>query len=84
MKKFWEEVKRCIEEILEINLQLEPKLFLLSIYPAKCNIQKKHRIFLDVGLLLAKRVIAIAWKEVDRPRIGNDSALIKDYVCNQG
>ena len=84
IKKFWEEVKQCIEEILEINLQLEPKLFLLGIYPAKCNIQKKHRIFLDIGLLLAKRVIAIAWKEVDRPRIGNDSALRKDYVCNQG
>ena len=43
IKKFWEEVKQCIEEILEINLQLEPKLFLLGIYLAKCNIRKLHR-----------------------------------------
>lgn len=70
IKDFWEEVKQCIEEILEIKLHLEPKMFLLGIYPANCNIRKKHRLFLDIGLLLAKRVIAIAWKEVDRPRIG--------------
>lgn len=63
-------MKQCIEEILEIKLHLEPKMFLLGIYPANCNIRKKHRLFLDRGLLLAKRVIATAWKEVDRPRIG--------------
>ena len=50
----------CIEEILEINLKLEPYFFLLGIYPANSNIRKKHRIFLDIGLLLAKRVFAIA------------------------
>lgn len=70
IKKFWEEVKQCIEEILEIKLHLEPKIFLLGIYPANCNIRKKHRLFLDIGLLLAKRVIALTWKEMDRPRIG--------------
>ena len=42
IRKFWEEVKQCIEEILEINLQLEPKLFLLGIYPAKCTLRKKN------------------------------------------
>lgn len=70
IKKFWEEVKQCIEEMLEIKLHLEPKIFLLGIYPANCDIRKKHRSFLDIGLLLAKRVIALTWKEMDRPRIG--------------
>lgn len=70
VNKFWEEVKQFIEEILQINLQLEQNLFLLGTYPANCDIRKMHRIFLDIGLLLAKRVIAIAWKEVQRPRIG--------------
>lgn len=62
-------MRQCTEEILEIKLHLEPKLFLLGIYQANFNIRKKHRLFLDIALLLAKRVIAMAWKEVDRPRI---------------
>lgn len=45
IKDFWGEVKQCIEEILEIKLHLEPKMFLLGIYPANCNIRKKHRLF---------------------------------------
>lgn len=49
---------------------LEPKLFLLGIYPPNRNIRKKHGLFLDTGLLLAKRVIALALKDVDRPRKG--------------
>lgn len=45
IKEFWGEVKQCIEEILEIKLHLEPKMFLLGIYPANCNVRKKHSYF---------------------------------------
>lgn len=71
IKKFWEEVKECFEEILGVHLLLEPKLFLLGIYPPNCNISK-NRLFLDIGLLLAKRVIAVAWKDVDKGRWFSD------------
>lgn len=30
--------------------------------------QKKHQLFLEIGLLLAKRVTAVAWKQTDRLR----------------
>lgn len=90
IKKFWEEVKQCIEEILEINLRFKPKICLFDIYPANCNIRKKYRLFIDIGLLLAKRVIAIAWKEMDRPRIGkwffrngSNYALRKDHIYSE-
>lgn len=69
MKKFRQEVKECIEEVLGIQLHLEPKLFLLGIYPPNCN-RKRNLLFLDIGLLVAERVFAVAWKEVEGKRVG--------------
>lgn len=55
MKKFWEEVKRCFEEILGIHLLLEAKL--LGIDSPNCDIKKKLSFISGKGLILAKIVI---------------------------
>lgn len=62
IKKFLEEVKECIEGILGVELDLEPRLVLLGIYPPHSKIRKRDLLFLDVGLLVAERVFAEAWK----------------------
>lgn len=69
IQMFWEEVRLMIEKILAIKLTLEPKLFILGLYPNGHGIQKSEQIFLDLCLLQAKRLIALSWKNISRPRI---------------
>ena len=46
---------------------LDPKLFLLGLYPEKHNYSKNERVFIDPGLLYAKTCIAMFWKKVNKP-----------------
>ena len=69
VNKFWEAVRRCIQDIIPIQIPLDAKLFLLGLYPEKYNIRKGHRIFLEIGILLAKRIIALSWKKVGMPSL---------------
>ena len=62
VKKFWEAVRMCLQDFLPIQIPLDAKLVLLGLYPEKYNIRKGHRIFLEIGILLAKRIIALSWK----------------------
>ena len=48
---------------------LNAKPFLLGLYPEKYNIRKGHRIFLEIGILLAKIIIALSWKKVGMPSL---------------
>lgn len=49
-----------MEEILSIQLTLEPKLFLSGCFPKARNLRKKEQICLDLCLLQAKRMIALS------------------------
>ena len=69
VKEFWEEVKGELQKILAINIELDPKLFLLGLYPTGHKIKRSEQIFLDFGLLQAKRVIALSWKSIRKPSI---------------
>ena len=69
IKEFWEEVRKELQWILLINIELDPKLFLLGLYPVGQKIKNCEITFLDLGFLQAKRVIALSWKRTRKPSI---------------
>ncbi len=48
---------------------LSPTAFILGLYPDNLKTKKSPRIFVDLSLLIAKRVIALSWKNTRRPRV---------------
>lgn len=68
--KFWREVSHAIFKMLGIHLPLHPKLFILGIYPTTPIIQTKKKALINMCLLQAKRLIALSWKNLNGPHIG--------------
>lgn len=60
VQQFWREIKQTLETILGIKLVLDPKLFILGLYPDRHHMSRKIISALDLCLLLAKRVIALS------------------------
>ena len=58
-----------IDQMISKKLPLDPKLFILGIYPTDCQLQSKEFKLVDMCILQAKRIIAFNWKCVDGPRI---------------
>lgn len=67
IKHFWLEVKDQIEKIISKKITLDPSLFILALYPEKHNFSKTDSIFIDISSLMAKRCIALTWKNVSGP-----------------
>ena len=68
--KFWREVPHAIYDMLDINLPLHPKLFILGISPNYPIVQNKKKAQINICLLNAKRLIALSWKNVNKPHLG--------------
>lgn len=79
VKSFWQDVINMIDQIVSKKLPLDPKLFILGIYPTNPYLQSKESRFIDMCILQAKRIIALNWKNVDGPRIG---MWIKEMASN--
>ena len=78
----------CIQDILSIQITLGAKPFLLGLYPGNYNIRKGHRIFVEIGIWLAKRIIALSWKKVGMPSLSKwiselSTTLRKNYIHYQ-
>ena len=69
VSEFWLECGQEMQKILDINVVPEPTFFLLGIYPRDHTFKRSTRRFIDIGLLLAKRVIAMSWKSLYKPSI---------------
>lgn len=67
LKSFWEEVRVIIERIISKQILLDPKLFLLGLYPEKPNYSRDERVFIDLSLLYAKKCVALLWTKSHRP-----------------
>lgn len=67
MQKFWKETLCLICQLTEENVPLDPKLCLFHMYPSTLVVNTKKRKLIDFSLLQAKRVIALKWKETQRP-----------------
>lgn len=66
---FWEEVRVIIEKIIMKPILLDPKLFLLGLYPENHNYRKYEKAFINLSLLNAKRCKALLWKKTHRPSV---------------
>lgn len=60
IQKFWQEVKQCTQNILQIQVPLIPQLFILGLHPDNLKLKKNQRIFVDLSVLMAKRVITFS------------------------
>lgn len=69
IQTFWVETKNTIENIISKQIILDPKLFIMSLYPSKHTYSKAEMSFIDTSLLIAKRCIALNWKNTNAPSI---------------
>ncbi len=67
IKKFWVEVKNLIEKIILKQITLDSKLFIMALYPDKHNFNKAESTFIYFSSLIAKRCIALNWKNMNGP-----------------
>lgn len=71
VQRFWKEIKQALDIILGTQLALDPKLFILGLYPDGHLMSRKVITALDLCLLLAKRVIALSWRKTSKPKYIN-------------
>lgn len=77
LRGFWGEIKKEIDTILEIDVALEPMLFLLGAIP-KGVYNVDQRYALRILLLVAKKMITVNWREVKPPTIGQWTQRLKN------
>lgn len=68
LQEYWDGVKRIIEQILDIKIKLDPKLFILGI-PSGLQMGKKKTYLLRTLLLIAKKTITVLWLQPQPPNI---------------
>lgn len=62
VKIFWEKVINLLSQIIGDVISLHPKICILNIYPNNFVPAANNRTLLTIGLLEAKRCIAMCWK----------------------
>ena len=69
VNEFWREVRGEIQKIISMRVELDPKLFLLGIYPEGHRMERCDIVFFNLCLLQARRTIALSWKSSGKPSI---------------
>lgn len=67
---FWVLIKQTVKSIISKDLPLEPSFIILGLYPKNSRFTKSERLFIDICLLQAKRLIASHWKNIRGPSVG--------------
>lgn len=70
LQQFWKSVVECISLIIGKEVPLRAKLCVLGIYPEDFVVTLQQSLLIDFGLLQARRIIALLWKNMDTPSIG--------------
>lgn len=90
IQKFWQEINQGILNILQIQIPLVPYLIIFGLYPDNFNFKKHQQIFVDLSVLVAKRVIALSWKNTNSPsekrllsELCSTLPIEKNYVYNE-
>ena len=55
-----------IFQIVSVKVSLHPKVFILGLYPINPHLKNQIKTPIDMCLLQAKRLIALAWTSVNR------------------
>lgn len=70
IRTFWGAIKQTVKDIISKDLPLEPSFIILGLYPKHTGYTKSEKLFIDICLLQAKMLIALHWKNIRRPSIG--------------
>lgn len=76
--EFWKEISHAIYNMLYINLILY--INCSYIYPIDPIFQNKKKAPINICLLHAKRLIALSWKNVNRPHLGQRLGEMSSYL----
>lgn len=79
LQEFWKEVLDVISEMIGEYIPMDPKLCLLHIYPENVSVSASIQKLVDFSLLQAKRVVALEWKNIQRPTL---SHWTKEMISN--
>lgn len=79
IKTFWVEIKNLLEKIISKQIVLDSKLFIMALYPDNHKFNKAETTFIDFSLLIAKRCVALNWKNVKGP---SASQWLKQMLSN--
>ncbi len=56
--------------MLNVRLPLDPKMFILGLYPPALVMPRNKQILMNMSLLQAKRSVALLCKSTQRPQVG--------------
>uniref|UniRef100_A0A8C6SR27 Reverse transcriptase domain-containing protein n=1 Tax=Neogobius melanostomus TaxID=47308 RepID=A0A8C6SR27_9GOBI len=62
---FWKLVVCTLSRIVKLQVPCTPKLCILGIYPKNFTVNTKHKTLINFGLLQARRMVALSWKETE-------------------
>lgn len=62
---FWKMVVRTLSDITGIQVPCSAKLCILGIYPDNFFVNNRHKTLINFGLLQARRMVALSWKETE-------------------
>lgn len=68
--QFWKSVLHCIGLVVGKEVPLRAKICLLGIYPENFVVSQQQSLLIDFGLLQARRLIALLWRNMDTTSIG--------------
>ncbi len=67
---FWHEISQIIHKMLNVRLPLDPKMFILGLYPPTLVISRNKWILMNMSLLQTKHSIALLCKSTQMPQVG--------------
>ena len=68
IQQFWHEVLNHSSKLIGCNIPVDAKICLLHIYPKNLKLHPNNIHLLNICLTQAKRVVAMKWKEQDKPQ----------------
>lgn len=74
MWSFWVGVTQAIKQILSKEITLDSGFLILGLYPENIRYTKSEKNVINMGLLQAKRVIALKWR--NKKKQGNQALYI--------
>lgn len=79
IQMFWKEVLELTSKLTESVVPIDAKMCLLHIYPEDFPVNTKKCKLLTFCLMQAKRVIALTWKDTQRPK---SRQWVKEMSCS--
>ena len=80
MQKFWEEVKREIREILNLDSSIDPQQLILGTTPSR-GLGKNELYMIRVMMLIAHKMITVNWLRPHPPTVDQWAQRLQAVNC---